>query len=72
MAMWRAKGTDPRKLWILEEVGCRLQEGVPPCESGIVKKEPHQTNLDHGKLWTAEGVDRSQNEDNPQCKNGMV
>jgi hypothetical protein len=30
----RAKGTDLRILWILEDVGCRLQEGVPSCSSG--------------------------------------
>jgi hypothetical protein len=28
MATWRAKGTDLRRVWILEEVGCCLQEGV--------------------------------------------
>jgi hypothetical protein len=26
----RAEGTDPRSLWIREEVGCRLQEGGTP------------------------------------------
>jgi hypothetical protein len=30
----RAKGTDLRRVWILEEVGCRLQERVPSFSSG--------------------------------------
>jgi hypothetical protein len=37
---------DPRMMQsiegILEEVCCRLQEGVPQCKSGMVKKEPLQ------------------------------
>jgi hypothetical protein len=33
--MRRAKTTDPRRLWIPREVGSRLQEGVPPCSSGM-------------------------------------
>jgi hypothetical protein len=37
---------------IQEEVGCRLQEGVPPSKSGIAKKETPQENWDPGKLWT--------------------
>jgi hypothetical protein len=32
-----AEGTDSRRLWILEEFGCRLQEGVPPCKSIMVQ-----------------------------------
>jgi hypothetical protein len=34
-----AKGTDPGRLWVPEEVGCRLQEGVPPCKSGMPQEE---------------------------------
>jgi hypothetical protein len=41
--MRRAKGTNPRKLWIPEEVGCRLQEGVLPCSSGMEEKETRRT-----------------------------
>jgi hypothetical protein len=28
-----------QRLWIPEEVGCRLQEGVPPCKSGMAQEE---------------------------------
>jgi hypothetical protein len=38
------EGKDPGISWIPEEVGCRLQEGVPPCKSGMAKKETHQEN----------------------------
>jgi HD superfamily phosphohydrolase len=31
-------GKDPGISWIQEEVGCRLQEGVPQCKSGMAKK----------------------------------
>jgi hypothetical protein len=34
---WRARGTDPRRLWILEEIGCHLQEGVP-CAAGAQRQ----------------------------------
>jgi hypothetical protein len=34
-----AKGTDPRRLRISEEVRYRLQEGVPPCKSGMAQEE---------------------------------
>jgi hypothetical protein len=37
-----AKGTDPRKLWLLEEIGCHLQEGVPLCKSGMAQEEHRQ------------------------------
>jgi hypothetical protein len=40
----KAKGADPRKSWIPEEVGCRLQEGVPPCSSSMAKKVILQKN----------------------------
>jgi hypothetical protein len=36
------KETDPRRLRIPEEVGCRLQEGVPPCKSGMTQEEHRQ------------------------------
>jgi hypothetical protein len=52
----RAKGTDPRRLWIREVVGCRLQDGVQLCKSGMAKKEPLEKNRDPGKLWTAQGI----------------
>jgi hypothetical protein len=32
-----AKGTDPRRLWIQEEIGCHLQEVVPSCSIGVVQ-----------------------------------
>jgi hypothetical protein len=34
-ATQRAKRTDPKGLGIPREVGCRLQEVVPPCGSGM-------------------------------------
>jgi hypothetical protein len=39
----------PGKSWIQEEVGCRLQEGVPLCKSGMAIKKPHQEYSDPGK-----------------------
>jgi hypothetical protein len=42
MVTRRAKGTDPRKLWIPEVVGCHLQEGVPLRKSSMVQEEHHQ------------------------------
>jgi hypothetical protein len=41
-ATQRAKRTDPKGLGIPGEIGCRLQEGVPPCSSGMVEEEPSQ------------------------------
>jgi hypothetical protein len=38
------------KSWIQEEVGCRLQEGVPPCKIVMAKKETRQQDSDPGKL----------------------
>jgi hypothetical protein len=35
--MQRAKGIDPRRMWIPEEVGCHLQIGVPLCKSGTAQ-----------------------------------
>jgi hypothetical protein len=34
-----AEGSNPRRLCIPEEVGYRLQEGVPPCKSGMAQEE---------------------------------
>jgi hypothetical protein len=34
---------------IQEEVGCSLQEGVPPCKSGMAKKETCREDSDPGK-----------------------
>jgi hypothetical protein len=58
------KGSDPRKLWIPEEVGCHLQEGVPPCNSGMAKKETlrkseAQKNVGLRKEITAAGMRKS-------------
>jgi hypothetical protein len=50
---WRAKGTDPKNLWIPEEVGCRLQEDVLSCNSGMVQEEYLQKNYDPRKEVTA-------------------
>jgi hypothetical protein len=66
----RAKGTDLRRLWILEEAGFHLQEGVPPCSSGMVQRKRLQENLDPGKLWTMDRL--SWQEDDPPCVSCMV
>jgi hypothetical protein len=58
-AMQRAKGTDTRRIWILEEFGRCLQEGDPSCSSGTVQEKRLQENSDPGKLWTTEGIGRS-------------
>jgi hypothetical protein len=58
-----ADETDPRILRIPGEVGCRLQEGVPPCSSGMAEEEPFQEYSDLGKLWTVAGLGRRWNED---------
>jgi hypothetical protein len=68
----RAKATDPRRLWILEEVGCRLQEGVPLCSSGTAQEKHLQKNSDSGKLWSEEGIGRSRQEDEPHYKIGTM
>jgi hypothetical protein len=39
------------------EVGCRLQEGVQPCNSGMPKEDHLQENPDAHKFWTAGGSD---------------
>jgi hypothetical protein len=69
--MRRVKGSDQRELWVPEEVGCRLQEGVPPCKSGMVQEERLQEDSDPDKLWTAARIGRCQ-EDDPQCKSGTT
>jgi hypothetical protein len=35
-------GTDPRKLLVPEEAGCRLQEGVLLCRSGMAQEKHRQ------------------------------
>jgi hypothetical protein len=67
-----AKGTDPRRLWNPEDVGCRLQKGVPSCRSGTAQEKRLQENSDPGKLWTAEGIGRNRQEDDPQHKSGTA
>jgi hypothetical protein len=64
--MWRAKGNNLRKLWIPEEVGCCLQEGVPSCSSGTV-----QGNI-FRKFWTMEGIGHSWQGDDPLCRSGTT
>jgi hypothetical protein len=62
------EGKDPGISWLQEEVGCCLQEGVPLCKSGMVKKEICQENLDPGRLWTSEGIGRRMRRDDALCK----
>jgi hypothetical protein len=64
----RAKGTDTRRLWIRDEVGCLLQEGVLSCSSGTAQEKCPQENSDPGKLWTVEGIGCSRKEDDPLYK----
>jgi hypothetical protein len=47
----RAKGTDLSKLWIPEEVGCHLQEGVLPCKIAW-----HKMNIVRDKWTRAKAV----------------
>jgi hypothetical protein len=68
----RGKGTDPRRLWILEEVGCRLQEDVPSCSSGTAQEKHLQENSDSGKLRIQEEIDRCRQEDDQLCRSGMA
>jgi hypothetical protein len=68
-ATWEAKGTDPKRLWIPGVVGCRLQEGVTPCCSGMAQEVRFQEDSDPGKLWTTASIGRRQNkDDDPPCK----
>jgi hypothetical protein len=53
---------------IPDEVGCRLQEGVPPCNSGMAQKDHLQEIFDPKKLWTVDGSDRSRNKDYTLCR----
>jgi hypothetical protein len=68
----RQKRKDPGISWIQEEVCCRLQEGVPPCKSGMAKKAPLQECSDPKKLWTAEEIHRHRQEDDQPCNSGMA
>jgi hypothetical protein len=71
-AEMRAKRTDPRRLWILEEVGCHLQEGVPSCSSGMAQGKSLQESSDPWKLWTMERIGCSQQGDEPLCRSGTT
>jgi hypothetical protein len=68
----RAEGTIPRSLSIPEEVGCRLQEGIPSCSNGTAQGKVLQENSNPGKLWTAKGIGRSPQEDDPSCRSGTA
>jgi hypothetical protein len=67
---WRRKNF-VRKMGT-EEVGCRLQEGVQLCKSGMAQEERRQKNWDPGKLWTAQGVRRRRNKGDPLRKSGTA
>jgi hypothetical protein len=68
----RAKGIEPRRWWIPEEVGCCLQKGVLSCSSGTAQEKLLQENLGPGKLWTAEGIGHSQQGDDLLCRSGTT
>jgi hypothetical protein len=72
MARQRAKRTDLRRLWIPEEVGCHLQEGVPPCSRGMAEENPFQEYSNPWKLWIPKEINHRWQEDNSPCKSGMV
>jgi hypothetical protein len=63
-----AEGTDPRRLWIPEKVGCRLQEDVPSCSNDMAEEKHLQENSDPGELWTSEGIGHSRQEDDQKYK----
>jgi hypothetical protein len=71
-ATQRAKGTDPKRLWIPKEFGCRLQKGVPSCSSGMTQDKRLQENSDPGKLWTAEEIGSIRLKDDPEYKCGTA
>jgi hypothetical protein len=66
--MQRAEETGPSRLWIPDAVGFRLQEGVPPCNSGMAQKDHLQEIFNPNKLSTMEGSDRSRNKDYTLCR----
>jgi hypothetical protein len=57
---------------IPEEVGYRLQEGVPSCSSGTAQGKSLQEFSDPGELRTAEEIGRSRQEDDPLCRSGTT
>jgi hypothetical protein len=67
---------EPKKL--TEEIvdpggnGCRLQEGVPPCNSGMAQEKRLQEYSDPGNLWTAAGIGSHRNKTDPPCKSGTA
>jgi hypothetical protein len=67
-----AEETNPRRLWIPGEVGCRLQEGVPQCSSGMAEEELFQEYSDPWKLWILEEINRHWQEDDPPSMSGMA
>jgi hypothetical protein len=70
--MQRAKRTDPRRLCIPGEVGGHLQEGVPPCSSGMAEEELFQEYSDLWKLWIPKEINCRWQEDDLPCKRGTV
>jgi hypothetical protein len=55
-----------------EKIGCRLQEGVQSCNSGMAKKETLQKKWNPGILWTAEKINRGWNKEDPLCTSGTA
>jgi hypothetical protein len=48
--------------WIPEETGRHLQEGVPPCNSGIAQEAHHQKELNQVKGWASNPESRAAHE----------
>jgi hypothetical protein len=57
-ALQEAKGTDLRRLWIPEDVGCHLQECVLQCKSGMVHERCQKWLYQgQGWAWNPESMD---------------
>jgi hypothetical protein len=65
------EGKDLGKWWIQEEVGCHLQEGIPPCKSGKAKREPLQECSDPKKVRSTEEIWYQQEADT-LCRSGTA
>jgi hypothetical protein len=60
-----ARETDPRNLWIPEEVVCRLQEGIPSRNSGTTQERCLQERTNPG--WVPKKNGRRPQRDEPPC-----
>jgi hypothetical protein len=62
------EGTDPRKLWIQEEIGCRQQKDDPLCRSGMARGTWSRRTI--GRTGPTEKSDQGQScKRNPEMTN---